>query len=281
MYGRTDLAIDRKTGDFKNFEGVDLKEYHKNNIKITKMKKTSDSGALKLKKDKGIYVTLEFEDLEKIIDYKFIKEAITEEILTLLEDKNNILVLALGNEEITSDSIGPKTAKRLLATRHIKKEFLEKLNLEKLKKVSVLAPNVLGKTGIETSEIAKAVILKTKPQAAVIIDALATNDIKRLFKTVQITNTGISPGSGVKNERKELSFKTLGIPVIAIGVPTVVDAESLAFNLTGEKSKINSGLFVTPKDCDILCEDISKILAESLNLALQNETDKETVLNLV
>ena len=192
-----------------------------------------------------------------------------------------MMIAGLGNSEITSDSIGPAVAKKILATRHIKKDFAEKLGLKGLKSVSVIAPDVLGKTGIETVEIIKGVVEKTKPDALIAVDALAAASFKRLFSTIQLCNSGISPGSGVKNKRKEISEKTIGIPVIAIGVPTVVDALSLGFELTGKEPSFDTDLIVTPKDADILCHKITEIISSALNIFLQPDIDREIIKALV
>ena len=145
----------------------------------------------------------------------------------------------------------------------------------------MVAPNVLGKTGIEVSEIIESIVKKTAPQAVIVIDALASMSITRLFKTVQLCDTGISPGSGVKNSRRELSQKTLGVPVIAVGVPTVVDALTLAFEITEELPKNDTDMIVTPKDADLLCHRISEILSSSLNVFLQPNIAPEIIFSLV
>ena len=214
------------------------------------------------------------------------KEKIETEIINALKDLNahnfnNILIAGLGNEEITSDSIGPKIAKKLLATRHISEDLKEKIGLKGLKSVSVITPDVLGKTGIETFEIIKGIAEKTKPDLIIVADALASASYKRLFTTIQLTNTGIAPGSGVKNKRKEISQKTMGVPVIAIGVPTVVDAASLSYELTEAEAIFDTDLIVTPKDVDLLCHKISEIISTALNIFLQPEIDPEIIKILV
>lgn len=230
----------------------------------------------------GEYITVSFEDLLKIDGYEEIEEDIIESLEKILPEKReNILVVGLGNEEITSDAIGPLVAKKILATRHIEKDFAEQIGLKGIKSVSVIAPNVLGKTGMETAEIIKGITEKIKPDCIIAIDALLAGSITRLFKTIQICNTGISPGSGVKNRRKEISEKTVGIPVIAIGVPTVVDAVSLSEELSGKEAVFETDLIVTPKDSDLLCHRISEIIATALNVSLQPEIEKDLLLSLV
>ena len=147
--------------------------------------------------------------------------------------------------------------------------------------MAVITPDVLGKTGIETAELIRGTADKIKPAAVIAVDALDARDPNRLFKTVQLTNSGISPGSGVKNRRGEISEKTIGVPVIAVGVPTVTDAEAIAYSLTGTEPETDSGMFVTPKEVDMLCGKISKILSETLNEFLQPEIDADIIEGLV
>lgn len=282
MSKRTDLAIELEENISGETSGIIKKAKKTNEISVSTIEIISDSAAQKLGKEKGKYITVEFPAVDKIDSFEDIKNEI---ILSLKElipvGAEKILVIGLGNDEITADSIGPKTAAKLLATRHIAGEFAENIGLSGLHSTSVLVPNVLGKTGIEVSEITQGIISKTKPQAVIVIDALASMSINRLFKTIQLSNTGISPGSGVKNSRKELSEKTLGVPVIAVGVPTVVDALTLAFEITENIPKNDTDMIVTPKDADILCQKLSEILSEAINLFLQPEIAPEILFSLV
>lgn len=269
MAFRTDLAIEKESLENQFIKEEEVKE----NIKITKLENEE-------KKEK--YITLEFPNLETLTEYETIeKELLSSLKFVLPEEYENILVVGLGNTEITPDSIGPLTANRLLATRHIAGSFAEQIGLKGIKSVAVFSPNVLGKTGIETAELVKGVADRIKPDAVIAVDALASLSLNRIFRSVQLSNKGISPGSGVKNKRKEISEKTLGIPVIAVGVPTVVDAMNLAYELTGEESKTDTDMIVTPKDADILAHRISEILARSLNIFLQPEIDREVLFSLV
>ena len=160
-------------------------------------------------------------------------------------------------------------------------QFAKELGLEGIRSVSVMSPGVSGQTGIEASELIKAVVSAVKPAAVIVIDALAARSTGRLFTTVQICDTGISPGSGVQNKRKELSAATLSVPVIAVGVPTVVGAEIMAEELTDSKSRSSEGLFVTPKDVDMLTDRISGILARAINSFLQPEIEPDILSQLV
>ncbi len=279
---RTDLAIE--TPSFHSAHPLErkIKRECKRFVEKNSLKIENRQEEEAVSKPIGDYITLKFRDVLKFDDAEEIEELLIEALKELIgQNFENILVVGLGNEEITSDAVGPKIAKKILATRHIEKAFAEKIGLKGLRSVSVISPDVLGKTGIETLEIVKGVANRVSPDLIIAVDALAAASFKRLFSTVQLCNTGISPGSGVKNERKELSEKTLGVPVIAIGVPTVVDAVSLGYELTGKEPLLESDLIVTPKDADILCHKISEIISSALNIFLQPEIDREVIKALV
>lgn len=277
MKPRTDLAIDIDySGEGGN--GIEEKKEKIGDISISHIKITNNNGEKLISKPMGDYITIEFPDLNLITDYENLKNAISFSLKKLMPEKTeNILLVGLGNTEITPDSIGPLTAGKILATRHISGQFAKQIGLKGLKSVSVICPNVLGKTGIEATEIIASAVDIVKPQIVIAVDALASNNVSRLFKTVQLCNTGITPGSGVKNSRKELNEKTLGVTVIAIGVPTVADASVL---MDSDK-KIMADLFVTPKEVDLLSNRISDILSSVLNVFLQPDLDEKLILQLV
>lgn len=255
---RTDLAIDKKNEE-KQIE----KEEKGGGITVYK----SIGG-------KNKHITVTFPQIDFLNDCQRIENEIGNALEILCpKERDRILIAGLGNTEITPDSIGPNVAASILATRHIVGEISERIGLKNLKSVSVITPNVLGKTGIETAELVSAAVNRVKPQAVIVIDALASSDEERLFRTVQLSDGGIKPGSGVKNSRKEISEKTLGVPTIALGVPTVVDIGSL--------SNKKEGMIVTPKDVDLLCKKICDMLARSINFFLQPEIDREIILSLV
>lgn len=279
---RTDLAVDVNVEQLSGLEGFKKEEKTVGEVTVTTVNISDSKTALKIGKKEGNYITVEFPEIEKITDNKTIENEIKKALFSLIgEKKENILVIALGNEEITSDNIGPATAKRLLATRHIAGSFAEQIGLKGLKSVAVITPSVLGKTGIETSEFCESIVKKIKPEAVLVIDACVSSSTKRIYRTVQLSDTGINPGWGVKNRRKEISQKTLGVPVIAIGVPTVVEALSLAYELTQNEPVINSDLIVTPKECDLYSHRISEILSRAVNMFLQPEIDEEILFALV
>lgn len=251
-------------------------------FRITEIIIDDDSCLDSIGKGKGRYITLEGNCLSRFSDdYESMAQELSQELSALLPD-GDILVAGLGNNDITPDAIGPQTASKVLATRHISsnndigEEFFTSL-----RSVSAFAGGVMGQTGIETAEIVRAIAAELRPAAIIAIDALACSDISRLGTTIQITDTGISPGSGVSNRRQELSEKVFGIPVIAVGVPTVVDMHTIVRSLTGQK--INGELpnmLVTPRDIDRLTERASQLLAFGINLALQPTLSFEDVRGL-
>lgn len=282
MAVRTDLAIELGGGENEEIVGVEKEFKEDGEIKISTVKVTSEEGERAIGRPIGRYITVEFPPIYQISDYSALKNAVIDSLKVLLAGKKeNLLIAGLGNTEITPDAVGPLTAKKILATRHISGQFAESIGLEGLKSVSVIAPGVLGQTGIETTELIKGAVSAVKPDAVIVIDALAAGSLHRLFKTVQLCDTGISPGSGVKNARQEISEKTLGVPVIAVGVPTVTDADALAFELTGKESGKGCDMFITPKEVDLLVDRISEILSLSLNRFLQPEIDEDIIAQLV
>lgn len=279
---RTDLAIELSGGENEEIIGVEKEVKKEGEIRVSSIKITSKEGEEAVGKPMGSYITLEFPPIYKICDYSELQNSVVSALAQLLpEGKENILIAGLGNTEITPDAVGPLTAKQILATRHISGQFAENIGLKGLKSVSVITPGVLGQTGIETAELIKGAVEAVKPDAVIVIDALAAKSAERLFRTVQLCNTGISPGSGVKNSRRELSEKTLGVPVIALGIPTVTDADTLALELTGKEPERPTDMFVTPKEVDLLVERISELLALSLNRFLQPKIDGEIISQLV
>lgn len=177
-----------------------------------------------------------------------------------VEDSDPVLVMGLGNESVTSDSIGPLAVRKIFATRKVAED-------SGLRKVSCVSAGVLGTTGIEAAELLQGVIRETYPKAAVIVDALAAADSKRLCKSVQINDSGIIPGSGVGNSRAAMNKESLGIPVIAVGIPTVTD--------------IGDGLIVTPRDIDASAEELGRLLAHAINIALQDALDENELRELL
>ena len=277
MFFRTDLALELLENAPEIPNGVTFREEICDDISVAHTKIEDDEGALHIGKPIGDYITVTtptpFPDtLENIL---------AEQIKRILPSESSyFLVLGLGNREVTPDALGPTTTEMIPATRHIDSSLAEKIGLANLKKVGVLSPGVLSQTGIETYEILKAVAESTKPDAVIVIDALAARSIKRLGNTIQISNTGITPGAGVGNTRKEISQNTLGVPVISIGVPTVVDAATLVYDLTQKKGD-NGSLIVTPTEIDTIIYDLSRLLGRAVTKAIQGENVSEILYELV
>lgn len=291
---RTDLALEVRESfpeDDVEIKGVILtEEFEDNNkIRISTVEIKDEKGAKAMQKPIGTYITIEAPDLDKYSeDYcKPVSDLIAKNLkkLTGNLNKDDILVVGLGNREVTPDALGPHVIDNLFVTRHLIREFGEEFKKQNnLGSVSAISPGVMAQTGMETMEIIKGVIKETNPKLIIVIDALASRSISRLNTTVQIADTGISPGSGVGNNRKALNEESLGVKVIAIGVPTVVDAATIvADTLTkymestgfGEEdifkfiSEVNGSqmynMFVTPKNIDESVKRISYTLSEALN----------------
>ena len=286
----TDLAIERReiTNSGKN-DGVTVKKRRVKSASVTEIEITTDAGAEKLGKPVGTYVTVELPPFSSEFDDADSRMlAVRDEIKKLLpKNTSGVLVVGLGNSDITTDALGPKTAKDIFSTRHITKSLAEEVGLPSLRPVSSASPGVLGQTGIESAEMIRGIMNETSPDAVITVDALSARSIKRLGCTVQMTNTGIVPGSGVGNHRAEISRKTLGVPVIAIGVPTVVDAAALVFDITGNENipqperERAEKMMVTPREIDVMISRASRLLALAINSALQPDMDMKTLLSLV
>jgi len=281
MHGRTDLALESYEG-CENQAGINKTEKSFGSVKITNIDIDTDAAAEQLSRPKGKYITIELAPLMNNSSNQDAHIAIKNELSKLINVDGTVLVVGLGNTKITPDALGPKTVARVLATRHISKELAIEIGLEGLKSVAVLSPGVLGQTGMETVEIIMGAVDRIHPKAVVTIDALAAKDLNRLGNTVQICNTGISPGSGVGNRRTEISEKTLGIPVISLGVPTVVDASTLVYELTGKENKTeNTEMIVTPREIDMVIDRASELIGHAINCALQPNVDENILLSCV
>ena len=282
MKFRTDIALEA-AGELDDIQkkGINKKVREYEDLTITEIIIEDKSISEKLRKPIGTYITAEFSSLSK--DYKTLDpkiKIISKELGKLIPKKGLIFVVGLGNSIITPDALGPKVIESIFSTRHIKDELKKSIKLTKLRPVAALSPGVLGQTGIEVKEIISSICDKIAPKAVIIIDALAAKSIERLGTTIQISDTGISPGSGVGNKRPEISSKTIGIPVISIGVPTVIDALTIVNELVeniGDNKNIllknlsnnAKNMIVTPREIDVLIERSAYITAMAINLALQ------------
>ncbi len=277
MEFRTDLALERKEMIKQEIPGVDVKKSENDECKTTVIEIKTEEAAKKLGKAVGKYITLEmnaFSDEAAVSDGRL--RALVKSIKELLPQKEGtVLVAGVGNSDITSDALGPMTASYIFSTRHIDDELREAAGFsEKLRSVASVSTGVLGKTGIESSEYIKSICEAVKPQCVITIDALAAGSVERLGTTVQMSDTGIAPGSGIGNTRKRIDESFIGVPVIAVGIPTVVDAVALAAELSETdvkeiKTEKCSGLIVAPKDIDLLIKNASYLLALAINCALQ------------
>lgn len=269
---RTDLAIENL--DFSSdIEGLAVSETEIGDIKITAAEIKSDSAAERLGRAKGRYITLETGDIaSELFPISKTAEVLAKELRSLMGEAESALVIGLGNTDITPDALGPMAADRVLATRHLSSEIKDKTGLSRLRSVSVLSPGVLGQTGMESAEVIKAICREIEPDIVIAIDALAAADIERLGKTVQLSDAGISPGSGVGNRRRELDEGTLGRRVIAIGIPTVADSSCFGGSC---------GYIVTPREIDMLISRAGELISTALNFALQPEIDRDILLSLV
>lgn len=250
-------------------------------FRITEVVIDDDSCLDTIGKGKGRYVTLESEDIGGFSDnFEAMARELAHEIASFIPE-GDILVAGLGNSDITPDAVGPLTAAKVLATRHIRSLPVSPEELRSLRAVSSFAGGVLGQTGIETAELVKAVADAVKPSAIIAADALACSDISRLGTAIQISDSGISPGSGVSNARKELSEKVMGVPVIAVGIPTVVDMHTIVRSIAGSSPEEGlPNMMVTPRDIDRLTERASQLLALGINMALQPSMSFEDIVGM-
>ena len=314
----TDLAVEsreiyRKGKDIE-VEGVAVKVEEKENHTITLVEVLNDEGSKKIGKPVGKYITIHSPNLDNADeDLKDeISLALGKEFKDLIKDykRDKVLIIGLGNWGISSDSLGPKVIERVLVTRQHFINF-NKESDESMANVAAISPGVMGSTGIETFDIVKGIVEKIKPDIVIAVDALSSRKMDRISTTIQLSNIGINPGSGIGNKRKGLTEKTLGVPVFAIGIPTVVNAATMVndtmdliidsmkqtegvgrdfYNLLDDLSKEDKyslidevlspfmgNVIVTPKDIDVIIEDLSIIIANGLNIAVHPGIDLKDV----
>ena len=299
---RTDLALEVRENmeeNAKDCRGVSVEEEYReeSELRITTVVIETMNGSKAMRKPIGTYITLEApamvlpdEDYHEEISRELAGQL--KKIIPGIEKELSVLVVGLGNRDVTADALGPNVADNITITRHMMKEYGKAaFNKNKVHMVSALTPGVMAKTGMESQEIIKGVVERTKPDVVVVIDALAARSTRRLNRTIQVTNTGIHPGSGVGNHRNAITREALGVPVIAIGVPTVVDAATIVsdafekmMRLSGEEpldiqDELLSGLgelynmYVTGKDVDYEIKQISHIICNALNGAFEISPD--------
>ena len=307
---RTDLALERREVYRKanrleqEIEGIETEEEQVNEkIRVSRVKILDAKGEDAIGKPVGSYITVDLKGLKTATEEEIEKASnvVTKELRALIEkhigSQDSILVVGLGNEQVTPDALGPKVAMQIDVTRHILNYMPEVLE-SGTREVSAVSPRVLGTTGIETQEILKGIVDHVKPKLVIVIDALASKSIERISSTVQIADTGIVPGAGVGNTRKELSEQSLGVPVVAVGIPTVVDLATITDDCLDlfitklqEEAKSNEylnslkeqdnyeeikealvpngyNMIVTPKEIDDLIENMSSVVARGINFAM-------------
>ncbi|MCI8410415.1 MAG: GPR endopeptidase [Lachnospiraceae bacterium] len=284
---RTDLALEEKESIEGNKEiaGVVLEQetMEDGKVKISKVEIKDKHGSEVMRKPMGSYITIETKD----VDLESMKEITCSQLKKLFgnSEKRKIMVVGLGNREITPDALGPKVIDQLFVTRHLIREFGKEFQKRNhFLEMCALAPGVMAQTGMESREILQGIIKNITPDVVIVIDALAARNVGRVNRTIQITDTGICPGAGVGNNRKALNKETLGVEVIAIGVPTVVDAETIVEDRV-EESLLQAGfseeevqvflkeirfrkeqnMFVTTKDVDEEINKMSEIISEAIN----------------
>ena len=300
-YGiRTDLALEateRFTEENVEIRGVEISEDYdeEKDVRTTVVKITTENGARTMGRPQGNYITIEAPGLS-MSDGDYHRE-ISEKLalhlkkLIHLEREQSILVVGLGNSAITADSLGPHVVDNLYITRHMIREYgLKSMGKERMHRVSGIIPGVMAQTGMETSEIVQGIVAETKPDVVIAIDALAARSTRRLNRTIQITDTGINPGSGVGNHRVGLTEENLQVKVIGIGVPTVVDAATIvrdsmahlldALEETEAKEFLEEmisphlhTMFVTPRDVDETVKYLSYTISEGLNIAFSQQPE--------
>lgn len=291
---RTDLALEARETVQKPDEeirGVRVEEEKdtEKEIYITRVMIETKNGAKTMGKPIGTYITLEAPNMVTPDEdyHREISEKVADQIRELLPGEKEelaVLVVGLGNRDVTADALGPNVADQLHITRHVVREFgRAAYDKNKVHMISALVPGVMAKTGMETYEIIKGVVEQTQPDVIIAIDALAARSTKRLNRTIQITDTGVQPGSGVGNHRHALTEDTLGIPVIGIGIPTVVDAGTIVGDAVEQVeremllcSDIHSlkmaelqNMYVTTKDIDDVVNRLSYTVSEAINIALE------------
>ena len=281
MNYRTDLALEAALPLENHLpEGVALHRKQEQGITVEQVRITSPAGEHAIGKPMGEYSTLSLPPLWKGEGERMASavEILAQLLRDVLPEQGLVLIVGLGNPSITADALGPKTAQGILATRHL--TGLEPEFFRQLRPTAVLAPGVLGQTGMESAEIVQAAVEKFAPSAVIAVDALAAGETGRLGTTIQLSDSGIVPGAGAMNRRQELSRKTLGIPVLALGIPTVCDAVSFAASFFPETElpadvRRYDPLLITPKEIDQLTDRGSAILSAAINRALQPHLSAE------
>lgn len=283
MMSRTDLALEAAEDTPLGENDACRSEDVYGDMVVTRLHIRTPQAAARLGKARGQYITAQMPPLsddETALAER--AEGIGRELAALIPADGTVLVVGLGNRTVTPDTLGPATADMVLATRHIRGEFARACGLEDLRPTAVLTPGVLGQTGTESGEIVRGVCREVQPSAVIVVDALAARSMDRLGCTVQLCDTGIAPGSGVGNDRRELNRELLGVPVIGVGVPTVVDAATLvaAYVADGVLTADAPPMMVTPREIDLVISRAARLIAMSIHCALQPSYSPADLINV-
>lgn len=315
---RTDLALEAREiyqeQKQEEIPGVSIDTEEIGEVLVTRVEVLDEGGANIIGKPKGKYITLESNSLRRAdADFKDeMSKLLAKELKAIVPKKENIkaLVVGLGNWNVTPDALGPKVVSKVFVTRHLFKFYNKEGDVD-LAEVSAVSPGVMGTTGLETSEVVKGIVENSKPDIVIAVDALASRKMERVNSTIQISTTGITPGSGIGSKRKSLNESNLGVPVIAIGVPTVVDAATLTsdtiekvIDAFSKQAKVGSqfynmlkelqeeekyelikevlepysaNIIVTPKEVDEIINNLSQIIANGINIAIHPGIDLKDV----
>lgn len=267
---RTDLAMEahacwkESAGETSELKGVIARDETLRGFPLTRVEIVDNEGAAALQKPQGTYLTLDVSRCQGPEGLQEAAGAVAELLEPLLPEEGPTLVAGLGNPAMTPDALGPRCMDHLLITRHLKNV------LPQLRETAALSGGVLGTTGLEAAEWVQGVAEHMKPAAVIVVDALAARSLDRLCQSIQISDTGLVPGSGVGNHRMALNRETLGVPVVSVGVPTVVSLETIIHDLTGDCGYLpRKGFFLTPDAIDEKIKKLSKMIAYGINLALQ------------
>ena len=290
-YSRSDLACESGTGEFRGVEGVQYREESEEDCRIERMTIQNRIGAERLGKPEGRYVTIHCRPLWRLNEWEHcsVVAVLARELRALclsrekISEGYGVLVAGLGNAEITADAVGPQTVHRLTVTRHLHEYDRDVFRLIGRCQLSALAPGVLGQTGMEALDLIRGAVKAVKPNVVLAVDALAARSTTRLASTVQLSDTGISPGSGIGNRRRAINRESVGVPVISLGIPTVVDSATLVYDALQKAGigKVEEPLrevlenqrqfFVSPKESDLITAQTAALLSEAIEQAFSLE----------
>ena len=258
-------------------DGIVFREKKMGDIRISTIEIRTEEGEKQLGRPIGNYVTISFPTAATLGYAEFLArcEAVAREIRSLCGEKKRILVCGIGNGAFAADALGVIAARHVLVTHHLKEMMSP--HMDAFADIAAITPGIMAKTGMETADMVKGAVETVRPDAVLVIDALAAREADRLARTIQLSNTGLSPGSGLGNHRSALNERTLGVPVVSIGVPTVVDTATLVYDALSGKDidesalKKLSGFFVAPKEIDVIAENLGKLIGYAINRAFHGD----------